>query len=476
MWDNPFTQAALRRRASTLPNWESVNMRVFHPRFLTAALAVVALLGVVSTADAQGFARRGIVPIPINTSPSLSMAPQTLGQYAFNTALLGRAYSQVPPYVLGYNPYPQVINSGLNVNAGYPGGGYGGYPGFGSNYLAGGAGGYVPGGATLSTTGYGGGGASLDSSYYPPNPYVPSYDPYGGALTGVANVINANGKYLIDVQNARKKMNEADLGKLEVNRRIWEEAEWERKHTPRSEDVRLFEMKEALSRSLLNPPDNELFDGRALNAIYQNVKDRQGAILTAGGKLPNVPVETDMLQRINLTTGGTNGNVGLLKNELERNKSFSWPLPLMDDVFKTEREDLTKKMSYALEQIKNEKTHTVGAATLNDIKADLDALHRRVADRNTRDMTPSESIEARRYLTQLDAAFRALQDPKVANYFDDAWKLKGKSVSEIVDEMTRKGIKFAPGTQGTEDAYRMMHSALVAYYSGLPQTASTAPR
>ena len=36
----------------------------------------------------------------------------TLGQYAHNTAVLGQAYSQVPPYMLGYNPYPQVINYG----------------------------------------------------------------------------------------------------------------------------------------------------------------------------------------------------------------------------------------------------------------------------------------------------------------------------------------------------------------------------
>lgn len=33
----------------------------------------------------------------------------TLNQYAFNVRTLGRAYSQVPPYALGYNPYPNPI-------------------------------------------------------------------------------------------------------------------------------------------------------------------------------------------------------------------------------------------------------------------------------------------------------------------------------------------------------------------------------
>src|SRR5436190_24233194 len=32
-------------------------------------------------------------------------------QAAFNIALYGRAMSQVPPYALGYNPYPQIVNN-----------------------------------------------------------------------------------------------------------------------------------------------------------------------------------------------------------------------------------------------------------------------------------------------------------------------------------------------------------------------------
>jgi hypothetical protein len=36
----------------------------------------------------------------------------TLNQYAYTMATLGRAYSYIPPYTLGYNPYPQVVNYG----------------------------------------------------------------------------------------------------------------------------------------------------------------------------------------------------------------------------------------------------------------------------------------------------------------------------------------------------------------------------
>src|SRR2546426_11591254 len=46
-----------------------------------------------------------IVPFPIN--PNFRITPyMTLNQYAYNTAVLGQALQNVPPYALGYNPYP----------------------------------------------------------------------------------------------------------------------------------------------------------------------------------------------------------------------------------------------------------------------------------------------------------------------------------------------------------------------------------
>src|SRR5689334_8250952 len=37
---------------------------------------------------------------------------------AFHIATLGQAYSFVPPYALGYNPYPQAVNFGTMYNPG----------------------------------------------------------------------------------------------------------------------------------------------------------------------------------------------------------------------------------------------------------------------------------------------------------------------------------------------------------------------
>jgi hypothetical protein len=51
-------------------------------------------------------------------NPNYMVAPGlTLNQYAYNLSVLGRVYSQIPPYALGYNPYPPSIN----YTAGYSG-------------------------------------------------------------------------------------------------------------------------------------------------------------------------------------------------------------------------------------------------------------------------------------------------------------------------------------------------------------------
>ena len=77
----------------------------------TLAAAVVWVLP--SAANAQPPNIRGTVVIPsvqaqgINRNPYIAPG-LTLGQYAYNLSVLGNAYSRIPPYALGYNPYPPV--------------------------------------------------------------------------------------------------------------------------------------------------------------------------------------------------------------------------------------------------------------------------------------------------------------------------------------------------------------------------------
>lgn len=101
---------------------------------IAAAAALVGLAAFASRGMAQGpvgrplfvpsIARQSIDPNPY-IAPGLR-----LQQYAYNTRVLGRAYASVPPYALGYNPYPAVVNYGPTYPAYYPYGynSYYGYP------------------------------------------------------------------------------------------------------------------------------------------------------------------------------------------------------------------------------------------------------------------------------------------------------------------------------------------------------------
>src|SRR4051794_28572180 len=138
-------------------------MRVAARWFRVAALAGLGVAGLPAPPARAQF--RNFTRLPALPAPRFTIqAPLQLRQAAVNTAVVGQALSQIPPYFLGYNPYPQAAGIGLpTVPAAAFGNPYAATlatnPSLGSStlmsnpYLGGGAG-----TATLSTNPYGGGG------------------------------------------------------------------------------------------------------------------------------------------------------------------------------------------------------------------------------------------------------------------------------------------------------------------------------
>jgi hypothetical protein len=88
-------------------------------RFTVLAVGGLLLAGLLAaSAQAAPPRRRPLGPVvPPNTpamvNPNWTVAPGlTLNQYPYNLSVPGRAYSQVPPYAMGYNPYPAYANYG----------------------------------------------------------------------------------------------------------------------------------------------------------------------------------------------------------------------------------------------------------------------------------------------------------------------------------------------------------------------------
>src|SRR3954451_15382141 len=103
---------------SRLPRFDygRATMRTSVKWLSTATLVAVAALVGAPTAQAQVPIRSGVT---YWQSPLFSVNPY-LARNAYNMAFLGRAYgaaySSIPPYALGYNPYPSVLNTGPAFN------------------------------------------------------------------------------------------------------------------------------------------------------------------------------------------------------------------------------------------------------------------------------------------------------------------------------------------------------------------------
>jgi len=396
-----------------------------------------------------------------------------INQFASNVATLGQASSFIPPYMLGYNPYPQVANYGPVIGPTIAPSPYGlstlpsgaGNPYLGTGYGAGLA--TDPSAAySLSTTGspagyspygypmYGGYGSGGYGSGYG-TPSSQDIYAYSGYLRGAADLTAASGKYWKDIQQARISREQSRQMALETQRRrIMDEAAYERMK-PTALDLYNRAQAASLDWARKDPPATFIWSGQALNDLLRSVGN-SGDKLNRG---PNIPLEDDTLKSINLTDGSSRGNIGLLKD----GGKVTWPLPLHDSQYDEARKQLSKNLIWAVQQLKDK--DPIDRATLRDIQRDYRKLNDLLAA-GVSDMSPSQYIESRRFLNQLGESIRALEDPKAANYFS-SWTPKGKNVAELVSHMLKEGLKFAPATGGDEAAYRSLYQALKAYEAGL---------
>ena len=378
----------------------------------------------------------GVINTNFQVSPGL-----TVGQAAFNTAVLGRALQQVPPYAFGYNPYSSPIYAPPVLSTF---GGLGAYPA-------------AP---TLSTNPY-----AMDSMLPTAgygNPYTSGYggygpeDPAAGFLRGTSDVIREQGNYLKNVQQSRILQTTADEGRLDYRRRLIEEARYERMSQPTAEEVRQQQLGNELNRARHEPPISDVISARSLNELLHHLSSDP-----TRPKGQTIAVDDDVLKHINVTGVNPNGaSVGLLKDE----GKLQWPQSLSGAEFQAPRELLSKTLRNVVQNLKN--GESVGAGSLNDLKTDLAQLNALVSKS---ELSATDYIEAKSYLDQVASAVRALGDKDVANYFNH--KFNAKNVAELIDDMRTKGLDFAPAAPGDEGAYRTLQQALAAYdYSISPQS------
>jgi hypothetical protein len=238
---------------------------------------------------------------------------------------------------------------------------------------------------------------------------------------------------------------------------------YEQANTPSNEDLREKERMTALRRSLNDPPQNEIWSGQALNAILQSLQTDTIPV----SMRPIIPLSPEILNRINTTTGTTAGSVGLIRD----GGKLSWPLPLKAADFSNDR---TKMNELAVKAIEEAGRGAVQAETLQEMISTQDSLRQTLRDR-VNDMSLSDHMAGSRFLNELDNTISALQDPNVSKQVSRSWA-KSATVSELVDQFTRQGLRFAAATRGDEPAYSSLYQSFVAYMSGMSQLRAQKPQ
>jgi hypothetical protein len=355
-------------------------------------------------------------------------------------SLYGNPYAPTPlsPYS-GYGYSPSGSYSGGCYGSGYGNGGgtNGGYSVGSGNYSGGSY------GASGGTSGYSGGNSGA---------YGGSCgDPYSGYLTGGAAVISSQASFLVSKRQADVLHEQARSSAVDVQRKIYEEWKYERNDQPTLEQIRRENWEQAYKRAIFNPPLNDIWSADALNRIFDHASRIQGRGLAG----QTIPLDDETVNQISFSIGVA-GNVGALKDK----GKLHWPKVLERKEFGTERNLFTHLTADAVRQ--GAMNNKVDNGTIEAMESNLAALNEKLAER-IRDLSPDNYVGAKHYLNELDQALRILKRTDVAKFLNNEYVARGKTVGELIQDMSSLGLRFAPAVPGNEAAYNSLYRGLVAY-------------
>jgi hypothetical protein len=295
-------------------------------------------------------------------------------------------------------------------------------------------------------------------AYAPPPPYIyQGYQgPMNGYLTGVSSVIGAQGQYLQDYQSARMSAQQVEQEKIRTRAMLRAQERYEASLQPTAQDIADQRRERELRWARRDPPRTDIWSGDALNALLKAA----GRIQSQGVRGPLVPLDPEVLRQINLSGGTSRGPSTVLRNGKPR-----WPLVLQEEIFTPERKEVERLLPVAAMEARE---GDVQLATFRGLTAAVDRINGKI-DAAAQNMSLQEIAQAQRYTGQLKDALSLLKDPNVANYFNGKWEAQGRDVGELIYNMTRNGLSFAPASETGRTAYQALYQAMATYDMGLTQ-------
>jgi hypothetical protein len=276
-----------------------------------------------------------------------------------------------------------------------------------------------------------------------------------GPGTDLGNLIRAQGQFMIDNQKAQLMQQEVRAKKMENRRAQLEQWMWERDNLPTANDERERAQRAALRRSRNDPPVTEIWSAKALNDLLADCK--KSFFISEGQAVINAPLPPELLAKINVSNGRGDGNLGLIKSG-----KLAWPMLLRRSIFNIERERMDQLIVVMVMR--------AGEGNLDpDL---LDEAFQRAEELNNKLVrlsksrnelgyfNPTQYLDARRFLEQLEHALKGLLEPNAGDYLTGKYAAKGPTVKDLVEHMKNNGLQFAAATPGGYEAYAALYQAL----------------
>lgn len=297
------------------------------------------------------------------------------------------------------------------------------------------------------------------------NPYTNFYGRggYGGfgygypiqiwPYAGIADIVNAQGKYLMSQETSRIIREKAYQEFLHSQKEAILLARWIRDTTPTFTETQRKIARQTLSRIQEAATPAEISSGRALNILRGDIY-KNGNKKTDAGK---TSLSEEFLLHLNVTVP-KGGSLGLLRD----NGRIHWPLTLSElagDKLVRDTETLAQELIA--------QARTNGRVSGNQLKDLTDKVKQlqELLDDNITKMPARKYLQSQRFIDTFRSALDALETRGLARRYYDFrdWAKGGKTAKELVEYMRTKGLTFAPALEGDEAAYEAIYSALAQY-------------
>jgi hypothetical protein len=289
----------------------------------------------------------------------------------------------------------------------------------------------------------------------PPPPVAPTvYAPYagrGGQLAGGAEMVQAQGQFMNDQEQARITREKAYQEYLKSQKAKFEMDRYIEKNTPTYTELQEKNNAMKTRRILNNPTEAEITTGASLNIMLPLVQQ----MTSQGIAGPPIALDQATLNRINVKAPNYSGHLAKFKD----GGKLKWPIAVRG-------RELQKGLAATLpDAVAAAQDDTLELKTYNKLRKDVKDLREEVAaDYRKNQIDLGSYLAADQFLEDLNFAVGDLTMAGASKALSGAaGGLKGRNVQEMVEYMTRQGLTFAPATPGNENAYFSLQSSMSRY-------------